>query len=201
MSRCSAGRRVRGGAVPARAGRRDRARSHHRDRQHRRRHRAARPVDLARPRHGRLHAGRRRSTRTAAGASSASRGRRWTALTRYRGVTPDGSRAGTTWFGLGDRDLATHLYRTARLAEGATLTTVTAEIARAWGVGDHAAADDRRSRRQDRDRLAGAARSRSRTTSSGCSTASPSRAVRFDGTRCELSPAARRAIERRRTWS
>ena len=40
-----------------------------------------------------------------------------------------------TWFRLGDRDLATHLYRTRRLAEGATLTEVTAEIAVAWGVG------------------------------------------------------------------
>ncbi|MGQ0519835.1 MAG: 2-phospho-L-lactate transferase [Actinomycetota bacterium] len=42
--------------------------------------------------------------------------------------------AGQTWFRLGDRDLATHLYRTQRLAEQATLTEVTAEIARAWGV-------------------------------------------------------------------
>jgi LPPG:FO 2-phospho-L-lactate transferase len=40
-----------------------------------------------------------------------------------------------TWFRLGDRDLGTHLYRTARLAEGATLTTVTGEITAAWGVG------------------------------------------------------------------
>jgi LPPG:FO 2-phospho-L-lactate transferase len=38
------------------------------------------------------------------------------------------------WFNLGDRDLATHLYRTARLAGGATLSEVTAEIAQAWGV-------------------------------------------------------------------
>jgi len=38
------------------------------------------------------------------------------------------------WFNLGDRDLATHLYRTARLAGGATLSDVTAEIAGAWGV-------------------------------------------------------------------
>jgi LPPG:FO 2-phospho-L-lactate transferase len=42
---------------------------------------------------------------------------------------------GATWFGLGDRDLGTHLYRTQRLAEGAPLSTVTAEIARAWGLG------------------------------------------------------------------
>src|SRR2546429_4284080 len=39
-----------------------------------------------------------------------------------------------TWFRLGDADLATHLYRTSRLREGATLTEVTAEIALAWEV-------------------------------------------------------------------
>ena len=38
------------------------------------------------------------------------------------------------WFTLGDRDLATHLHRTLRLAEGATLSEVTAEVARAFGV-------------------------------------------------------------------
>ncbi len=32
---------------------------------------------------------------------------------------------GVGWFQLGDRDLATHLYRTQRLSEGATLTDVT----------------------------------------------------------------------------
>lgn len=32
------------------------------------------------------------------------------------------------WFGLGDRDLATHIHRTMRLAEGATLQEITAEI-------------------------------------------------------------------------
>jgi len=42
---------------------------------------------------------------------------------------------GLTWFRLGDRDLATHCYRTQRLAEGATLGTVTAELARTFGVG------------------------------------------------------------------
>ncbi len=40
-----------------------------------------------------------------------------------------------TWFSLGDRDFATCLLRSARLREGATLTTVTQEIARALGVG------------------------------------------------------------------
>jgi len=39
-----------------------------------------------------------------------------------------------SWFGLGDRDLATHLFRTQRLGDGALLSTVTAEIAAAWGV-------------------------------------------------------------------
>ena len=48
------------------------------------------------------------------------------ALGRYGGIT---------WFNLGDRDLATHLYRTQRLSEGAPLSTVTAEIARAWDLG------------------------------------------------------------------
>jgi LPPG:FO 2-phospho-L-lactate transferase len=57
------------------------------------------------------------------------------ALRRYEAVRPVGSTAAGTWFGLGDRDLATHLYRTHRLAEGATLSTVTAEIAAAWGLG------------------------------------------------------------------
>jgi LPPG:FO 2-phospho-L-lactate transferase len=39
-----------------------------------------------------------------------------------------------TWFNLGDRDLATHLWRTGRLRDGATLTQVTAELAAAWGL-------------------------------------------------------------------
>jgi LPPG:FO 2-phospho-L-lactate transferase len=41
---------------------------------------------------------------------------------------------GVTWFGLGDRDLGTHLYRTQRLDEGATLAEVTTEIAQAWDL-------------------------------------------------------------------
>jgi LPPG:FO 2-phospho-L-lactate transferase len=56
------------------------------------------------------------------------------ALGRFGAVRPAGSAAAPTWFNLGDTDLATHFYRTARLREGATLTQVTAEIARAWGV-------------------------------------------------------------------
>lgn len=41
---------------------------------------------------------------------------------------------GKPWFGLGDRDLATHLYRTQRLSQGASLTQITSEIATAFGV-------------------------------------------------------------------
>ncbi|MFP5376320.1 MAG: 2-phospho-L-lactate transferase [Acidimicrobiia bacterium] len=71
---------------------------------------------------------------TLAGANDEDRGwglagETWTAmgaLERY---------GGQTWFRLGDRDLATHLYRTQRLAEQATLSEVTAEVAAAWGVG------------------------------------------------------------------
>lgn len=72
-------------------------------------------------------------TYTLAGASNTElgwglQGETWTvmeALERYRGET---------WFRLGDRDLATHLHRTQRLSEGATLTEVTAEITAAWGL-------------------------------------------------------------------
>ena len=39
-----------------------------------------------------------------------------------------------TWFRLGDRDLATHLYRTQRLGAGATLSEVTTDLAHAWAV-------------------------------------------------------------------
>jgi LPPG:FO 2-phospho-L-lactate transferase len=39
-----------------------------------------------------------------------------------------------TWFNIGDRDFATHLYRTERLRNGDPLSAVTADIARAWGL-------------------------------------------------------------------
>ena len=57
------------------------------------------------------------------------------ALGRLAGERPAGSSAGSTWFSLGDSDLAMHLYRTGRLVEGAALSTVTAEVGRALGVG------------------------------------------------------------------
>ena len=39
------------------------------------------------------------------------------------------------WFGLGDRDLATHLVRSAHLRVGRTLTEATAELCRRWDIG------------------------------------------------------------------
>jgi LPPG:FO 2-phospho-L-lactate transferase len=82
-------------------------------------------------------------TYTLAGAIDPERGwglagESWTAmgaLGRYTPHRPPGSTAGGTWFNLGDQDLATHLYRTARLAEGAPLSSVTKEITAAWGLG------------------------------------------------------------------
>ena len=53
----------------------------------------------------------------------------WTVMTELERL------GGQAWFRLGDRDLATHLYRTQRLREGAALHEVTSEIARARGVG------------------------------------------------------------------
>ncbi len=57
-----------------------------------------------------------------------------TALNRYATNRPTNSQAAPTWFNLGDKDLATHFYRTARLAEGASLSEISQEIAHAWGL-------------------------------------------------------------------
>ena len=64
----------------------------------------------------------------------------WTAmsaLARFVDVRPQDSSAAPTWFNLGDKDLATHFYRTARLREGATLAQVTSEISQSFGVDVH----------------------------------------------------------------
>ena len=53
---------------------------------------------------------------------------------RFHCLEALGRLGGETWFQLGDSDLATHLYRTDRLHQGATLTHVTAEITAALGV-------------------------------------------------------------------
>lgn len=66
------------------------------------------------------------------------RGETWRAmeaLARFTPHRPPLSQAGGTWFNLGDADLATHLYRTARRAEGAPLSDVTAEITAAFKLG------------------------------------------------------------------
>ncbi|MGB3830126.1 MAG: 2-phospho-L-lactate transferase [Ornithinimicrobium sp.] len=41
-----------------------------------------------------------------------------------------------TWFGLGDRDMGTHLARSLWLSEGASLSEVTARLATRWGLPD-----------------------------------------------------------------
>ena len=41
---------------------------------------------------------------------------------------------GKPWFGLGDRDLATHLYRTEQMHHGMSLSRITADIAEAFAV-------------------------------------------------------------------
>ena len=56
-------------------------------------------------------------------------GETWHAMDELRRL------GGEDWFRLGDRDLATHLFRTGRLREGAALSDVTAAIARRRGIG------------------------------------------------------------------
>lgn len=55
-------------------------------------------------------------------------------LKRYAKVRPTNSLAAPEWFNLGDQDLATHFYRTARRQEGADASQIAAEIAEAWSL-------------------------------------------------------------------
>lgn len=72
-------------------------------------------------------------TYTLAGAIDPQRG--WGLVNEsFHAMDTLGRYGGIDWFSLGDQDLGTHLYRTQRLAEGATLTEVTAEINAAWGI-------------------------------------------------------------------
>ncbi|MEM9201890.1 MAG: 2-phospho-L-lactate transferase [Actinomycetota bacterium] len=72
-------------------------------------------------------------TYTLAGAIDPERG--WGLVDEtWQAMAELGRYGGANWFSLGDRDLGTHLYRTARMHEGATLTEVTAEIVAAWDV-------------------------------------------------------------------
>jgi LPPG:FO 2-phospho-L-lactate transferase len=73
-------------------------------------------------------------TYTLAGAINAETGwglsgETWAAMDALRVYGGD-----LAWFGLGDRDIGTHLYRTSRLAAGATLSEVTTEIAARWDI-------------------------------------------------------------------
>ncbi len=52
----------------------------------------------------------------------------------FRCLTSLGRYYPETWFGLGDADLATHLFRTQQLRQGKSLSEVTTAIAQAWGV-------------------------------------------------------------------
>lgn len=61
-------------------------------------------------------------------------GESWRAMESQRRYTEASARPDIGWFNLGDRDLGTHLYRTERLSQGATLAQVTREITAAWGI-------------------------------------------------------------------
>ena len=52
----------------------------------------------------------------------------WTFMAALQGL------GGPNWFKLGDADLATHVERTRRLRSGETLTSITAHLARSFGV-------------------------------------------------------------------
>jgi LPPG:FO 2-phospho-L-lactate transferase len=59
-------------------------------------------------------------------------GETWVAMENLKRYEPYGA---LTWFNLGDRDLATHLWRTSRMRAGATLAEVCADQALAWDLG------------------------------------------------------------------
>jgi len=72
-------------------------------------------------------------TYTLAGASNAAQG--WGLEGETFAMLAAIERYGApTWFALGDKDLATHLFRTERLRAGETLSAVTAHITAAWGI-------------------------------------------------------------------
>ncbi len=72
-------------------------------------------------------------TYTLAGAIDPERG--WGLVEEtWQAMAELGRYGGENWFSLGDRDLGTHLFRTARMHAGATLTEVTAEVTTAWDL-------------------------------------------------------------------
>ena len=56
-------------------------------------------------------------------------GESWGFMAALRGL------GGEDWFALGDGDLALHVLRTHRLTTGETLSAITADFARSWGIG------------------------------------------------------------------
>ncbi|MEZ5320808.1 MAG: 2-phospho-L-lactate transferase [Microthrixaceae bacterium] len=77
---------------------------------------------------------------TVAGANDDERGwglrdESWRAMDSLRAYGAAAGRDDVGWFQLGDVDLGTHLFRTARLADGATLSEVTSDLTRRWAPG------------------------------------------------------------------
>jgi LPPG:FO 2-phospho-L-lactate transferase len=109
--------------------------------------------------------------------------------------------ASETWFRLGDRDLATHIYRTERLRRRERPTEVALELADALGVIAHPADDDGTVRTRVRTQAAG---STSRTTSCGCTRNRRCSKSSFDGAAKAPADArgrrARSARPRRSSW-
>lgn len=58
----------------------------------------------------------------------------WQAMTTLGRYATSAGRRDIGWFNLGDRDLGTHLWRTTRRLEGASLSEITAEITAAWDL-------------------------------------------------------------------
>ena len=87
---------------------------------------APRPARQPRPRHRHLHPGRRRQPGDGLGPGRARRGRPWTRSTASGPGSPGSASATATWPPTSTAP--------SRLGEGAPLSTVTAEIAAAWGV-------------------------------------------------------------------
>ena len=70
---------------------------------------------------------------TLAGISNPETG--WGRLNESWNVIDNASKlGGPDWFRLGDHDLGTHLERTRRLKEGQTLTQITRDFCKAWGI-------------------------------------------------------------------
>lgn len=59
-------------------------------------------------------------------------GETWQAMSTLRRYAAANGRSDIGWFNLGDLDLGSHMYRATRLAEGATLDVITAEMAKGW---------------------------------------------------------------------